>query len=224
MEQEFKKQTGGDIPQAKNNEITKQAEGRSDYKFGVISGFISALLTIPIIINLGVFQEYLAYLIPAMVVLMPIGWVVVLLIARKIASKFALIYQIVKFGIVGFLNTVIDFGILNLLSWMTGIYSGKQIIILNSVAFAFAVTNSYFWNKYWTFNSGDNAKKGEFAEFLAVSVVGLIINTGIVYTVTTYAPLFVENPALLENIAKLFATAFALIWNFIGYKFIVFKK
>jgi len=137
-----------------------------------------------------------------------------------------LVAQFSKFVIVGLLNTAIDFGVLNLLSFLTGVYSGAALIALNSVAFLAAVTNSYFLNKYWTFAAKDGARTTEISKFLIISFIGLGINNAIVYGVTTFMalPLGRIGPALWENLAKMAATGISLIWNFIGYKFFVFKK
>ena len=143
---------------------------------------------------------------------------------NKINKKLTI--QFSKFVLIGFLNTGIDFAILNLLMWQTGIYSGKYIILLNAIAFSVAVTNSYFWNKFWIFRAKETDKKaGEFAQFVAVTLVGMAINTTIVYSVTTLvSPIFGLSVELWANLAKAAATGISLVWNFIGYKFIVFKK
>lgn len=136
-----------------------------------------------------------------------------------------LIGQFVKFGIIGGMNTAIDFSILNLLMWWTGIYSGGQIILLNIISFAVAVINSYFWNKYWTFKDKDEAGVVEFSQFIAVTLIGLAINSSVIYIITTFVdPMFGLNEKLWANLAKVVATGLSLIWNFTGYKFIVFKK
>jgi putative flippase GtrA len=81
-------------------------------------------------------------------------------------------------------------------------------------------------NKRWTFEDNTAEKTGvKFSQFLAVSIIGIIINGGIVYLITSFTqPLFGLSPQLWANVAKLFATAVSLVWNFIGYKFFVFKK
>lgn len=137
-----------------------------------------------------------------------------------------LIIQFSKFVVVGFINTAIDFAFLNLLSFWTGVYSGAGLILINSISFAVAVINSYFMNKYWVFGTRDKIETVEVSKFLSVSIVGLGINTAIVYGITTFVgvPLPQITPALWENIAKIFATGGALVWNFIGYRVFVFKK
>jgi len=138
-----------------------------------------------------------------------------------------LVAQISKFVVIGFLNTAIDFAILNLLMWWTGIYSGNWIILLNAIAFSVAVTNSYFWNKYWTFKAKETAenKIKEFSQYLAITLVGMALNTATVYLITTFVPpVLGVNKELWANLAKVAATGISLVWNFIGYKFIVFKK
>ena len=140
-----------------------------------------------------------------------------------------LIRQFSKFVVIGFMNTAIDFAVLNLLMWQTGIYKGQWIILLNAIAFAVAVINSYFWNKLWTFRAKEADEPGEiakeFSQFIMVTLVGVAINSSIVFGVTTFIPPFFGlSPELWANLAKAAATGFSLIWNFIGYKFIVFKK
>ena len=139
---------------------------------------------------------------------------------RKLAVQFS------KFVVIGFLNTGIDFAILNLLMWQTGIYSGKYIILLNAIAFSVAVINSYFWNKFWIFRAGKTEKQtGEFAQFVAITLVGMALNTATVYIITTLiSPMFGLSVELWANLAKAAATGISLVWNFTGYKFIVFKR
>ncbi|MBU1292201.1 GtrA family protein [Patescibacteria group bacterium] len=135
------------------------------------------------------------------------------------------IKQFSKFVVIGFINTALDFAILNLLMWWTGIYSGSWIILLNIVSFSIAVFNSYFWNKYWTFKDKDKIEAKEFSQFVIVTLIGLAINSSIIFGVTTLiSPMFGLSPELWANLAKAAATGFSLIWNFAGYKFFVFKK
>lgn len=134
--------------------------------------------------------------------------------------------QFGKFALIGFLNTGIDFAILNLLMWSFGIYSGSLLAFFNVVSFSVAVANSYFWNKYWVFRARETEDKAvEFTKFLIVSIIGISINTLIVYSFATYlTPLFGISPALWANIGKVLASGVSLMWNFAGYKLFVFRS
>ena len=134
--------------------------------------------------------------------------------------------QFLRFAVIGLINTGVDFLVLNLLIWATGIKEGNGIIPLNIISFTVAVTNSYILNKRWAFNDqtkGDTAKK--FSNFLLISVIGAFINTAIVRVGSTNIdPMFGLSQVLWVNAAKIVATGVSLVWNFIGYKLVVFKK
>lgn len=137
------------------------------------------------------------------------------------------IKQFAKFVIVGGINTGIDFLVLNTLIYVTGIEAGSRLFILNSISFSVAVMNSYFMNKYWTFQDKTKTEQAtiKFSAFFIISIIGLLINGAVLTSITTHIPPFFNLSAVMwANIAKLFATGFSLVWNFIGYKLFVFKK
>lgn len=148
-----------------------------------------------------------------------------LFITYLIGKKISVAFQFGKYAAVGFANTVIDFGILNFLMWTTGVYRGGWIYLLNSASFIIAITHSYLWNRYWSFDSHQKDITKQFLTFLIVTVIGAVINGGIVYGITTFmSPLADLSSASWANAAKVLATAVAFMWNFLGYKFVVFKK
>jgi putative flippase GtrA len=133
--------------------------------------------------------------------------------------------QFIKFLVVGASNTLVDFLVLNFLIWFFKIYSGWQIIILNSISFSCAVVNSYFLNRYWTFRKVKKKRAAvQFFKFFIISIGGILINSGIVYFGTTFvaAPFNFSSVAWV-NIIKIFAVVVSLVWNFAGYKIWVFK-
>ena len=145
--------------------------------------------------------------------------------------------QFGKFVLVGIINTGVDFLILNLEMKLTGITSGGYIFLLNVISFSVATANSYFLNKFWTFQDKGNSNESvKFSQFFAVSFVGIIINSTIVYLMTSFFAPFLGISAILTlatgkniqslwaNFAKLAATGISLVWNFIGYKLWVFKE
>jgi putative flippase GtrA len=140
-----------------------------------------------------------------------------------------LVKQFSKFIIVGGINTGIDFAIFNTEMAITGIDTGTPLIAFNIISFSVAVINSYYMNKYWTFDDGRPLKEKstsmKFSQFIGVSLVGIGINSTIVYAFTSLIPpMFGLSPRIWVNIAKLFATGASLVWNFVGYKLWVFKK
>lgn len=191
-----------------------------DLKFAFYAGLITAFLFLPILANLKLLNIYLAV---AVILGWPLLTILGMWITEKLMSRILWLYQFAKFVVTGFMNTALDMGLLNLLSYSTGIYSGKYIVVLNSISFAVAVTNSYFWNKHWTFERAEGARAAEYLKFIAVSAIGLALSGVIVYAMTTFVPTDGFSPALLENIAKIVATAAVLFWNFAGFKFFVFK-
>lgn len=149
---------------------------------------------------------------------------VALWIAGLAGRKRPAIWQFAKFGAIGSFNALLDFGILNLLSLFFEIYAGATIIIFNVISFAIAVTNSYLWNKFWAFKNDSPVNRAEYGKFILASFGGLIINTAIVYGLTTFvmSPTGMSLP-LWENIAKLIAVIPSLAWNFSAYRLMVFK-
>lgn len=136
------------------------------------------------------------------------------------------IRQVIKFVLVGGLNTLIDLGILNLLIFITEIASGFGYSAFKGISFTIAVINSYFLNKLWTFKgqSGEKGKK-EFTQFFIVSLIGFGINVGIAsFVVNIISPQFGIGDKLWANVGAVCATLTAMVWNFLGYKFIVFKN
>mgnify|MGYP001561312682 CR=1 FL=1 len=148
-----------------------------------------------------------------------------IVVAKTLFKPILFIIQLAKFAETGVLNTLIDIGVLNVLIWITDITSGMWIIAINMVSFSLATINSYFWNKFWTFEKKEETKGKEFVSFFVVSLVGIGINTGIVFLGSTFiSPLFGVSSGAWINMMKILATFVSMVWNFVGYKFIVFKK
>ncbi len=137
-----------------------------------------------------------------------------------------LIGQFLRFVVVGIINTAINFAVLNLLSFIFHINKGEKVIWITMAAFVVATTNSYFMNKHWAFHDKNSAEGGRKPTlFLVVSIIGLLINSGIVYVITNHVnPMFGISAQLWLNVAAVVATGVSLIWNFIGYKLFVFKN
>ncbi len=136
---------------------------------------------------------------------------------EKLLKKHA---EKVKFIIVGGANTAIDFVILFGLTFL-----GVDKIVANFFSTSVALIFSFFANKSFTFkNKSENAKK-QFALFLVVTLFGLwVIQPLVIWGSTSLMESFITNDALNLFVAKLIATVTSLIWNYVFYSRIVFKK
>lgn len=141
-------------------------------------------------------------------------------------GRISLALQTTKFALVGALNTLVDFSILNLFIFTSGITSGIWFSVFKATSFTGAVLNSYFWNKFWTFkNLGQQNIKKELGQFFFISGTGFLLNVCIAtFIASVIGPRFGIPLAIWANISALAATAVVMTWNFIGYKIFVFKK
>lgn len=194
---------------------------KTDYIAIIIIGLMSGLLLVPTLRNILPSAPSMIALVPTVILV-----AVTALWLTKILERWKpVFFQIGKFASVGVLNTLIDFGVLNFLSLSFQVFDGSLVALFNIIGFTLANINSYFWNKFWTFGSYKKKSTIEFARFFAISIIGISINTAIVYLMTTYVSTLGEfNASQWENVAKAVATLISLIWNFLGYKFIVFSS
>ena len=118
--------------------------------------------------------------------------------------------QLIKFSLVGVLNTAIHVGVFNLLFYF------MQYLLAQSIGFLFAVTNSYYINKKWTFKSRDRDVKREFTRFMIVNLVSLSVNLG---CLAALVELYHFNP----RVAQLLTVVVSLAVNFTGNKFWTFR-
>lgn len=125
-----------------------------------------------------------------------------------------------RFALVGGFNTALDFGILFGLTAL-GVDKIPANYVSTSVSFIF----SFFANKTFTFKAKSGNAKREFLSFIIVTLIGLWILQPLVITAASQ---LLETTSLDDTItlliAKLIATVVSLIWNYILYSRVVFKK
>lgn len=136
---------------------------------------------------------------------------------EKLLKKHA---QKIRFAVVGGANTALDFAILFILT-----FAGLDKIVANYISTGASLIFSFFVNKSFTFkHKAGNAKK-QFVLFLVITLIGLwVIQPVIIWGVTSTLASVVTNEAVNLFIAKLIATVTSLIWNYLLYSRIVFKK
>jgi putative flippase GtrA len=132
--------------------------------------------------------------------------------------------QFGKFCAIGFTNAAVDFGVLYLLIAATGVAAGVAYTLFKTVSFSVATLHSYLWNKYWAFGASRSHGGGrEFASFIGVSLVSLLINVTIASIVVAFRPAGI-TPQAWAGISAVVGSAVALIFSFLGFRLFVFKK
>lgn len=184
--------------------------------FGVMANSMVESMSGEISFTINIFISF------GFILLSVIGIAVGYILSRYVAGFF---YQLAKFGAVGVANFSIDLGILNWLTDVTQITSGWEFTLFKTISFVAAVVNSYFWNKFWSFENKNTKKlESEFTQFLAVSLIGALINVGISHLMVNIIGSGNLSPVLWINISAIVSSIAVLSWNFFGYKFFVFKK
>ncbi|MDI6778529.1 MAG: GtrA family protein [Patescibacteria group bacterium] len=210
------------MAKTKNGQI--QGLTSRDVFFAAINGLIFGAL-LPVVLknmNIQISANKSFFIAIAFAILAAVG-----VSTGYFLSKYIKIFfQIAKFGAVGAANFAVDIGILNLLIFLTGLATGLPYTIFKIISFIFAVTNSYLWNKIWTFKKTDTKKTGkEFVQFITISVIGLVLNALVAsILVNVVGPMGGIKVKTWASVSAAVASVCVMAWNFIGYKFWVFKK
>jgi len=159
----------------------------------------------------------------------PLLTVLFIFLAHTGALYIKPLFQMGKFVLVGILNTLVDISIFSILVVLIQEAFGYAFIFAKVVSFIGALANSYMWNKYWVFKREgarvDVASLGEVSTFLILSLGGLLVNL----TAFVIASLIIESISSLPTVvigtsSALVAAVASFTWNYIGYKFLVFKN
>jgi len=190
------------------------------FSAGII-GFLDGIFAIFILKTAEVKLPYVWALPFALAILCFAG----MKVAFWIGQKIFILFQAAKFFLVGTLNTFIDLGVLNIFILISGIASGVFYSVFKAISFLVATTNSYFWNKFWTFEKKEKPAPKEFFKFLVVTVFGFLINVGVAsFVVNIVGPQFGMGKKIWASVGAIVAAFFAFVWNFLGSKFVVFEK
>ena len=102
---------------------------------------------------------------------------------------------------------------------------GLNSIGANYLSTGIAFIFSFFANKSFTFRSkGGNVRK-QFLLFIVVTIFGLwVIQPVVILGVTAALASFSLNESAVLFVAKLIATLASLVWNYLFYSKLVFKK
>ena len=147
---------------------------------------------------------------------------------KNVAKK--TIWQMVKFAIVGVLNTLVDFAVFQTLNLLLGWVYAAQVL-----GYTFGVINSYLWNSNWTFREQRTRSFREIALFLLVNLASLGVSLGMIWLlrekagitnawVAGWMPKALAGFIKGDTVCKLIATVVAIAVNYVGNRLFVFKS
>lgn len=122
------------------------------------------------------------------------------------------VIRFIKFGMVGVINTLVNWIIFFILNAL-----GMYYILANIIAYVLGTVNSYLWNTLWVFKYKDKASTETTIKFIILNLIGLGLNTGILYVL-------VDLCNLNKFIGLVITTAIVMIINYIVNKLWVFSK
>lgn len=136
-----------------------------------------------------------------------------------------------KFGVVGVIAFFIDWGLFNVILLIGGLSFGQEFVstqewytlLATTIGFTVSVIFNYIASMKFVFTHKENmSKTKEFIIFLILSIIGLLINNVVVWFVAYGCPMpFEIDQILLDNIAKIIATAVVMVWNFVTRKILL---
>lgn len=122
--------------------------------------------------------------------------------------------QLFRYGFVGGLAFLVDYGTLVLLTE----FAGMHYLLAATISFILGLITNYLLSITWVFNQHKlNNRWVEFLLFAFIGVVGLGLNDAIMFLCT-------ERCGIHYTLSKIIATAIVFFWNFLARKLILFKQ
>lgn len=144
--------------------------------------------------------------------------------------------KFVKFGLVGILNTIVDFVVFYFMNRLIGdgptlVLLGATIIagpyISNAISYVVSNINSFLWNKFWTFQKKRPVNGGEVGRYIVTSCGFLIISSlGLSLFMALFKQPVFESviPAdMIPMAAKIPNICVTMLYNYLMNRFWVFK-
>ncbi|MBR5369882.1 MAG: GtrA family protein [Bacilli bacterium] len=123
-----------------------------------------------------------------------------------------LLIQIFKFIIVGGIATIIDYIIFFILHELLKLGTLPS----NIISFSISVIYNYIASVKWVFDVKKDDPKKQFIIFIVLSIIGLLLNTAIVYVT-------VDIFKWYSMLCKIIATGIVMVFNFITRKLLLEK-
>ena len=140
-----------------------------------------------------------------------------------IEARVTLLRKALSFGLIGVLNTGIDFAVF----WIGAQEFGLPLVVANTLSWSVAASNSYVMNSMVTFAVESGRKLGwrAYAAFLASNLLGLVANTAVLIVIANlFAPALLADRSAQLAAGKLCAIGASFVVNFSLSHFVVFRR
>lgn len=134
------------------------------------------------------------------------------------------IFQLLRYCLVGGVNTGIDVLALNVLLWRFPTHNPQMLVAYNSVAYSCGAVSSFCLNKYWTFRRTQRATGKELRRFIISVLLELVYSNVLVWLAGKVLQPFIPNPTLWGNTAKLVAVISGVIISYSLMRFWTFAN
>ena len=124
---------------------------------------------------------------------------------RRIQGWTGTILQLLRYGLVGGMNTGIDLLVLNVFLWRFPTHNTEVLVAYNSVAYSCGAVSSFCLNKYWTFRHTQRITGREVRRFIISILLELVYSNVLIWLAGKLLQPFIPNPTLWGNAAKLIA-------------------
>lgn len=127
---------------------------------------------------------------------------------------------------VGGVATVVDMAALAL---MVEFFEFNKIFS-SVAAFIIGLGVNFILSSFWVFKKAKvNSKTAEFIIFSVIAVIGLLLNTGIIYLFDSYISEYAIFGSVIPSdkyylIGKIAATVIVFIWNFFARKYFIYSS
>lgn len=131
----------------------------------------------------------------------------------QLINKYQLIWQFIKFCLVGFTNLAIYLTIY----WLITRLLHWHYLPASIVGFLIAVTWSFTINLNWTFKHKDGDRRRQYIKFIIANLISMCINLALL-------TVFIEAFQIYDLLAQFIVAVIVAFFNFTINRFWTFKK